>query len=181
MPNACQNGGTCHNTYGGYQCVCVNGWTGDDCSENIDDCASAACYQGSTCHDRVASFYCECPHGRTGIRHVDFCDFNLGIDWTCKVVLCHQWLSWPLMKWNKIASSDTTHQNKCNTSHFHFSLSYMLPKFNIKIINKMRRSYRAADGSCHVCSIHWKLASQSIFHSVCCFTLKLMQQNQRLS
>lgn len=66
MPNACQNGGTCHNTYGSYQCVCVNGWTGDDCSENIDDCASAACHQGSTCHDRVASFFCECPKGRTG-------------------------------------------------------------------------------------------------------------------
>lgn len=67
MPNACQNGGTCHNTFGSYQCVCVNGWTGDDCSENIDDCASAACHHGSTCHDRVASFFCECPHGRTGI------------------------------------------------------------------------------------------------------------------
>uniref|UniRef100_A0A3Q4H5T9 Neurogenic locus notch homolog protein 1 n=1 Tax=Neolamprologus brichardi TaxID=32507 RepID=A0A3Q4H5T9_NEOBR len=67
MPNACQNGGTCHNTYGSYQCVCVNGWTGDDCSENIDDCASAACHQGSACHDRVASFYCECPPGRTGL------------------------------------------------------------------------------------------------------------------
>lgn len=66
MPNACQNGGTCHNTLGGYNCVCVNGWTGEDCSENIDDCASAACFQGATCHDRVASFYCECPHGRTG-------------------------------------------------------------------------------------------------------------------
>ena len=66
MPNACQNGGTCHNTHGSYNCVCVNGWTGEDCSENIDDCASAACFHGATCHDRVASFYCECPHGRTG-------------------------------------------------------------------------------------------------------------------
>lgn len=66
MPNACQNGGTCHNANGGYNCVCVNGWTGEDCSENIDDCASAACFHGATCHDRVASFYCECPHGRTG-------------------------------------------------------------------------------------------------------------------
>lgn len=66
MPNACQNGGTCHDTHGSYHCVCVNGWTGDDCSENIDDCASAACYHGATCHDRVASFFCECPHGRTG-------------------------------------------------------------------------------------------------------------------
>ena len=66
IPNACQNGGTCHNTLGGYNCVCVNGWTGEDCSENIDDCASAACFHGATCHDRVASFDCECPHGRTG-------------------------------------------------------------------------------------------------------------------
>lgn len=66
MPNACQNGGTCHNANGGYSCVCVNGWTGEDCGENIDDCASAACFHGATCHDRVASFYCECPHGRTG-------------------------------------------------------------------------------------------------------------------
>lgn len=66
MPNACQNGGTCHDTHGSYHCVCVNGWTGDDCSENIDDCASAACYHGATCHDRVASFFCECSHGRTG-------------------------------------------------------------------------------------------------------------------
>lgn len=68
MPTACQNGGTCHNTLGGYNCVCVNGWTGEDCGENIDDCASAACFHGATCHDRVASFYCECPHGRTGKR-----------------------------------------------------------------------------------------------------------------
>ena len=68
MPNACQNGGTCHNAHGGYNCVCVNGWTGEDCSENIDDCASASCFHGATCHDRVASFYCECPHGRTGER-----------------------------------------------------------------------------------------------------------------
>lgn len=70
MPNACQNGGTCHDTHGGYHCVCVNGWTGDDCSENIDDCASAACHHGATCHDRVASFFCECPHGRTGMALV---------------------------------------------------------------------------------------------------------------
>ncbi len=68
MPNSCQNGGTCLNTQGGYNCVCVNGWTGDDCSENIDDCADAACHAGATCHDRVASFLCECPHGRTGVH-----------------------------------------------------------------------------------------------------------------
>lgn len=66
QPNACHNGGTCFNTIGGHTCVCVNGWTGDDCSENIDDCAIAVCFNGATCHDRVASFFCECPFGKTG-------------------------------------------------------------------------------------------------------------------
>lgn len=66
QPNACHNGGTCFNTIGGHTCVCVNGWTGDDCSENIDDCATAVCFNGATCHDRVASFFCECPVGKTG-------------------------------------------------------------------------------------------------------------------
>ena len=87
MPNACQNGGTCHDTYGSYQCVCVNGWTGDDCSENIDDCASAACYHGATCHDRVASFFCECPHGRTGTTPPDtpFADLTEIIKLQCHI------------------------------------------------------------------------------------------------
>ncbi len=66
QPNACHNGGTCFNTIGGHTCVCVNGWTGEDCSENIDDCATAVCFNGATCHDRVASFFCECPVGKTG-------------------------------------------------------------------------------------------------------------------
>lgn len=66
QPNTCQNGGTCSNLPGSYVCVCVNGWSGPDCSENIDDCATAACSPGSTCIDRVASFICLCPHGKTG-------------------------------------------------------------------------------------------------------------------
>ncbi|XP_050973184.1 neurogenic locus notch homolog protein 1 isoform X2 [Labeo rohita] len=72
QPNACQNGGTCLNTCNGYKCICVNGWSGPDCSENIDDCAAEPCTAGSTCIDRVASFVCSCPPGKTGLLcHVD--------------------------------------------------------------------------------------------------------------
>uniref|UniRef100_A0A671KRM1 Si:ch73-281k2.5 n=1 Tax=Sinocyclocheilus anshuiensis TaxID=1608454 RepID=A0A671KRM1_9TELE len=66
QPNTCQNGGTCSNTRNGYNCVCVNGWSGPDCSENIDDCAAEPCTPGSTCIDRVASFVCSCPPSKTG-------------------------------------------------------------------------------------------------------------------
>ncbi|PKU27772.1 hypothetical protein llap_21924 [Limosa lapponica baueri] len=66
QPPACRNGGTCFNRRGGHTCVCVNGWTGESCSQNIDDCATPVCLNGATCHDRVASFYCACPTGKTG-------------------------------------------------------------------------------------------------------------------
>ena len=66
-PSVCKNGATCINTVGSYSCICVNGWSGPDCSENIDDCAGAACFNGATCHDRVGSFYCQCAPGKTGM------------------------------------------------------------------------------------------------------------------
>ena len=62
----CKNGGTCSNHQGGYQCICVNGWTGTYCQENIDDCISKPCYNGGTCIDLVGYYKCECPPGKTG-------------------------------------------------------------------------------------------------------------------
>lgn len=52
---------------GSYTCSCVNGWAGDDCSINEDDCENASCFYGSTCHDGVATFTCECAPGKTGL------------------------------------------------------------------------------------------------------------------
>lgn len=61
-----QNGATCTNTVGGFSCICVNGWTGEVCSENIDDCTGAACFNGATCIDRVGSYLCQCTPGKVG-------------------------------------------------------------------------------------------------------------------
>lgn len=71
-PAICQNGATCTNSHGGYSCICVNGWTGADCSVNIDDCVDAACFNGATCIDGVGSFNCRCTPGKTGLLcHLD--------------------------------------------------------------------------------------------------------------
>ena len=35
-PDVCQNGATCHNTEGGYSCICVNDYEGHNCEINID-------------------------------------------------------------------------------------------------------------------------------------------------
>lgn len=66
-PPRCRNGGTCQNSAGGFHCVCVSGWGGTGCEENLDDCVAATCAPGSTCIDRVGSFSCLCPPGRTGV------------------------------------------------------------------------------------------------------------------
>lgn len=66
-PLHCRNGGTCQNSAGSFHCVCVSGWGGTGCEENLDDCAAATCAPGSTCIDRVGSFSCLCPPGRTGV------------------------------------------------------------------------------------------------------------------
>lgn len=63
----CRNGGTCQNLAGSFHCVCVSGWGGIACEENLDDCVAATCAPGSTCIDRVGSFSCLCPPGRTGV------------------------------------------------------------------------------------------------------------------
>lgn len=69
-PGICKNGATCLNNDGGYTCICVNGFSGKNCSINIDDCNREGqenpCYNGGTCYDRVGYYHCKCPRGKTG-------------------------------------------------------------------------------------------------------------------
>ena len=47
---------------------CTSGWTGNDCSSNINECqvTSNLCQNGGTCHDQAGSYICSCVSGWKG-------------------------------------------------------------------------------------------------------------------
>lgn len=53
---SCKNGGSCLNQNGSYTCICVHGWNGVDCGNNIDDCANRPCENGGLCEFFVFCF-----------------------------------------------------------------------------------------------------------------------------
>lgn len=68
IPVPCQNGGTCLDGIGDYTCLCVDGFGGKHCEEDIDECLSRPCQNGATCTQYVDSYTCTCPLGFSGIN-----------------------------------------------------------------------------------------------------------------
>ena len=65
---SCNNQGVCVNrneTH--YRCLCYAGFTGADCTIDMDSCASEPCYHGN-CTDLVGGFSCSCEPGYEGDR-----------------------------------------------------------------------------------------------------------------
>ncbi|GMT36670.1 hypothetical protein PFISCL1PPCAC_27967, partial [Pristionchus fissidentatus] len=64
----CRNGGSCvaENKGESYKCKCLAGFTGVNCTTNIDDCKESVCQNGGTCLDGINAFTCECPSSFTG-------------------------------------------------------------------------------------------------------------------
>ena len=46
--------------------MCYPGFTGENCSINIDDCSPSVCQNNGTCEDRVDDFICSCPYTYAG-------------------------------------------------------------------------------------------------------------------
>ncbi|XP_073817054.1 cell polarity complex component crumbs isoform X3 [Musca autumnalis] len=78
----CKNGAFCSAPTESYACTCQPGYDGDDCSNNIDECATAMCENNSTCIDKVADFICNCLPGYDG----RFCENNID---ECASQPCH--------------------------------------------------------------------------------------------
>ena len=76
---ACQSNpcsyGTCLAMNNNYHCHCFAGYTGKQCSQDIDDCSPINPCKSGTCIDRVNGFTCSCPTGVTGLR-CDVCENN---------------------------------------------------------------------------------------------------------
>lgn len=61
------------------QCVCENGWTGESCADNINDCAEKPCKNGGKCEDLVGGFMCECASNWAG----ETCEENRNMHFDC--------------------------------------------------------------------------------------------------
>ncbi|XP_028852348.1 protein crumbs homolog 2b isoform X1 [Denticeps clupeoides] len=57
----------------GFLCHCLPGFTGENCSVNIDDCESDPCQNGGVCEDLISAYQCVCHPGFTGV----LCDIDI--------------------------------------------------------------------------------------------------------
>lgn len=49
-----------------FRCVCPEGFEGDECEINIDDCEDNDCENNSTCVDGINNYTCLCSPEYTG-------------------------------------------------------------------------------------------------------------------
>ena len=51
---------------GRFECFCLDGYGGQRCERDINECLSNPCQHGGTCLDRKKSFICQCVIGFEG-------------------------------------------------------------------------------------------------------------------
>lgn len=62
----CLNGGHCSDPAQVYSCSCLDGFEGDLCQINIDECVAHQCLNGATCVDGINQYTCSCQPGYAG-------------------------------------------------------------------------------------------------------------------
>lgn len=62
----CLNGGRCSDPANTFACTCPIGFTGDDCSIDVNECDTGACKNNATCIDGRGNYTCVCQTGWEG-------------------------------------------------------------------------------------------------------------------
>lgn len=64
-------------------CVCMPGWTGTNCNQDIDECSAnrSICGTDKICHNTQGSFQCECRQGYQKVQ--DDCRGKYVIEIVC--------------------------------------------------------------------------------------------------
>lgn len=62
----CKNDGTCLAFNDTASCICLAGYSGYICENNINDCLGVTCQNGGKCIDKLNSFLCICATGFAG-------------------------------------------------------------------------------------------------------------------
>ena len=51
------------------RCICADGFEGEHCEINVDDCEDNDCENNSTCVDGINNYTCLCPPEYTGRKN----------------------------------------------------------------------------------------------------------------
>jgi len=89
--NPCKHNGKCIDGKKSYTCECQEGWNGDNCEKDIDECAPngglGPCKNSATCSNTKGSYTCNCASGWKGTNcdeDIDECAINAAGDGPCK-------------------------------------------------------------------------------------------------
>ncbi|XP_060651506.1 cubilin homolog [Drosophila nasuta] len=72
--NPCKNGGTCHDAYKSFQCICPKNWQGATCEDDVNECFDLAstdldvCMNDAQCINTPGSYRCVCRTGYSGVH-----------------------------------------------------------------------------------------------------------------
>lgn len=94
----CKNGGTClEQKNGKYKCICVKGYTDNNCETDFNECQSNPCKNTGTCTDKVDGYECKCRPQYVGthcqVRGV-MC-YTCSYVWTAKTELTRECVDAP--------------------------------------------------------------------------------------